>query len=190
MVKGCVMKGARVVVPRGLRAEVLKELHSDHQGIVRTKAIARSYVWWPGIDGDIENFVRSCLGCAQAQHMPRAVGLHPWEMPSGPWQRLHLDFAGPFLGKTFLILVDAYSKWPEVVPMAGTNAQSTIDVLMSVFAVHGLPTGWSRTMALRLLRTSSGNFVLPMIYIMFLVPPITLPPMGRLNVLCKHLKIT
>ena len=139
VVKGCVMKGARVVVPRGLRAEVLKELHSDHQGIVRTKAIARSYVWWPGIDGDIENFVRSCLGCAQAQHMPRAVGLHPWEMPSGPWQRLHLDFAGPFLGKTFLILVDAYSKWPEVVPMAGTNAQSTIDVLMSVFAVHGLP---------------------------------------------------
>ena len=27
------------------------------------------------------------------------------------------DFVGPFLGKAFLIIVDAHSKWPEVIPM-------------------------------------------------------------------------
>ena len=51
----------------------------------------------------------------------------------------HIDFAGPFLGKSFLIIVDAHLKWPEVIPMMKTTAEKIIAELRRVFAIHGLP---------------------------------------------------
>ena len=137
--QGCILRGARVVVPESLQNLVLKEIHADHQGIVRSKAVARSYVWWPGIDKSIEDFVKTCNNCSLQQNNPKAVRLHPWEYPKYPWQRIHIDFAGPYLGQYFLIIVDAYSKWPEIIPMHTTTAQATIKVLMQIFATHGLP---------------------------------------------------
>ncbi len=50
-------------------------------------------------------------------------------------ERIHLDFAGPFLGRMFLIIVDAHSKWPEVEIMPSTTSTQTIDRL----ARHGVP---------------------------------------------------
>ena len=57
---------------------------------------------------------------------------------SRPWQRLHLDFAGPFQGHMCLIAVDAFSKWPEVVPMKVSTATKTIEELHTIFACWGL----------------------------------------------------
>lgn len=61
---------------------------------------------------------------------------------SGPqqcWQRVHIDYAGPFLDKMFLVVVDAYSKWPEVFPVKNATSVETIDVLRTLFAHTGLP---------------------------------------------------
>ena len=137
--RDCLLRGARVVIPQSLRQLVLKSIHEEHQGIVRSKAIARSFVWWPNIDGDIENFVKNCKNCSENQNNPKPVKHHPWESPRYPWQRLHVDFAGPFLGHSYLIVVDAYSKWPEVVPMNTTTSRCTIKILMQLIATHGLP---------------------------------------------------
>ncbi|XP_065175252.1 uncharacterized protein K02A2.6-like [Sycon ciliatum] len=133
------MWGIRVVIPSPLRHRVLEELHSGHPGLVRMKALARSFVWWPGIDTDIEQTGKACLGCQAHQAAPPKSPLHPWEWPSKPWQRLHIDFAGPFQGHMWLIVVDAHSKWPEVLPMSSTTAPATIRRLREVFAQHGLP---------------------------------------------------
>ena len=65
--------------------------------------------------------------------------LHPWIWPSRPWQRIHIDFAGPMGGHTFLVVVDAHSKWPEVIDMSSTTASATIQQLRSLFASYGLP---------------------------------------------------
>ena len=43
------------------------------------------------------------------------------------------------MGKTFLIIVDAYSKWPEVIDMSSTTATSTISILRDCFSRHGIP---------------------------------------------------
>ena len=118
---------------------VLQELHSTHPGIQRMKSIGRSHVWWPGIDGDIENMVKACTACQQVKQAPAMAPLHPWIWPSRPWQRVHVDFAGPFLGSTYLIAVDAHSKWPEVQEMKSTTAAKTIEVLRHLFARFGLP---------------------------------------------------
>lgn len=136
---GVIMWGTRVVIPRKFQAQILDEIHAGHTGIVKMKSIARNYVYWPNIDKDIEKKAHSCNGCHQTRKMPTSAQLHPWEWPSKPWQRLHIDFAGPFLNKMFLIVVDAHSKWPEVIPMATATTLTTIEALRPIFARFGVP---------------------------------------------------
>ena len=50
------------------------------------------------------------------------------------WSRLHLDFAGLFVGSMYLVLVDTYSKWLEVVIMNSITSISTIEKLQQIFA--------------------------------------------------------
>ena len=59
--QGCLLWGARVVVPSSLRNEVLAELHEAHPGMTRMNGLSRSYVWWPKIDSDIEKTVSTCV---------------------------------------------------------------------------------------------------------------------------------
>ena len=137
--QGCLLRGNRVVIPSQGRKEVMELLHEGHQGGTRMKALARSFVWWPGLDGDLESVVKDCDKCQSTRHSPPQAPLHPWEFPAAPWERLHADFAGPFLGQMFLIVVDAYSKWLEVVPMSSATTNTTIERLRTIFATHGLP---------------------------------------------------
>ena len=131
---GCIFWGARVVVPPPGRTQIVEELHETHPGVSRMKSLARSYVWWPRMDQDLENKVKTCTQCQTNQNMPPPVPL-----PDRPWSRLHLDFAGPFKGQMFLIMVDAHSKWIEAHIMSNITTPTTIDKLRQVFAVHGLP---------------------------------------------------
>ena len=135
----CLLWGARVIIPPDLQPKMRKLLHETHPGITRMKSLARSYVWWPGIDKDLECIAKSCQDCQQHQKVEQKTPLHPLEFPKRPWQRLHLDFAGPFQGHMWLIVIDAYSKWPEVVPMKATTATRTIGKLRTIFACWGLP---------------------------------------------------
>ena len=73
------------------------------------KSLARMFVWWPGIDGSIEERVRQCAECQQNQSSPPKAPLHPWEWPSKPLSQLHVDFAGPVHDHMFLVIVDAHS---------------------------------------------------------------------------------
>ena len=122
---GCLLRGTRVVIPSKYQQEVLSELHLNHPGMVRMKSLARLHVWWPNLDSDIEQTVRDCSDC---QAMTPLKVNNPWIWPTRPWQRLHVDFAGPFNGGMFLIVVDAKSKWMEVVPMSSTSAGGIIIV--------------------------------------------------------------
>ncbi|XP_064102283.1 uncharacterized protein K02A2.6-like [Macrobrachium nipponense] len=97
--EGCLLWGARVVIPSRYRIQILEELHGGHPGIVRMKGLARLHVWWPNIDQDIENTVQGCSACQATQPMPTRAEGNPWKWPSGPWKRVHVDFAGPFLDK-------------------------------------------------------------------------------------------
>ena len=65
--------------------------------------------------------------------------LHQWELPALPWQRIHVDFAGPFKNKMWMIVMDALSKWPEVIPMAAVTTLAMVDSLRHIFTQHGLP---------------------------------------------------
>ncbi|CAK1583678.1 unnamed protein product [Parnassius mnemosyne] len=135
---GSIMWGYRMVIPSYLRPIILKQLHSSHMGIVKTKGLARSYVWWPNIDADVEALCRSCETCASEADAPPRAPPNPWSyLP--PWSRVHIDFLGPYKGKTYLVLIDSSSKWLEIIEVARTNATSIVKVLRSIFARFGLP---------------------------------------------------
>ncbi|BHF71896.1 hypothetical protein SprV_0401495700 [Sparganum proliferum] len=63
----------------------------------------------------------------------------PWQPPERPWSRVHIDFAGPLNGVSYLILVDDYSKWPEIAPLNPATASATMAFLRRIFSQHGLP---------------------------------------------------
>ena len=100
---------------------MLNELHEAHPGITRMKRLARMFVWWPKLDNAIEDKVKSCHECQSNRSNPPLAPLQPWQWPSWPWARLHVDFAGPFMGHMFLVLIDSHSKWLEVVPMSSSQ---------------------------------------------------------------------
>ena len=56
-----------------------------------------------------------------------------------PWERIQIDFAGPFMHKMFMIITDAHSKWPEILEMKDTTASQTIQELQKLFAAYSLP---------------------------------------------------
>ena len=139
VLNGCVLWGARVVIPSKGQEIILKQLHEGHAGTTKMKALARSFVWWPGMDSTIKDCVRNCSACQDHRASPSRAPLHPWEWPNRPWARIHMDHAGPFLGHLFLIVVDAHSKWIEAHIVSSTSADATIHKLQQIFATHGYP---------------------------------------------------
>ncbi|PIO58024.1 integrase core domain protein, partial [Teladorsagia circumcincta] len=114
-------------------------LHEGHPGMNRMKALARSYVFWTKINDDLEKLVRTCPGCQEAVKSPLKNTLCSWPHPDVPWSRIHIDFAGPMDGISYSVVVDAFSKWPEVIPMTSTTSTATLRKLRRLFAQFGLP---------------------------------------------------
>ena len=136
--QGCVLWGLRVVIPEKHRVRLLDDLHQEHHGICRMKSLAIGYFWWPGLDTAIVERVQQCHVCAAVGKSPPRAPLYPWKWPAKPWERIHIDFFEK--GKlNFLIVVDAYSKWLEVIPMVSITSLKTIKVLRSLFARYGIP---------------------------------------------------
>ena len=87
-----------IVVPIFLRSVLLRELHSDHSGSVKMKRLAHRYIWWPNMDEELNETTKHCLACQEQAQGPSKT-YATWSWPTGPWQRLQIDFEGPFLGK-------------------------------------------------------------------------------------------
>ncbi|XP_013909081.1 PREDICTED: uncharacterized protein K02A2.6-like [Thamnophis sirtalis] len=137
--QGCLLWGSRVVIPASLQEAVLTMLHDGHLGIVRMKALGRSYAWWPGMDQDIAWWVASCPQCQETRPACPKAPIQNWEQPRAPWSRIHMDLAGPAKGQMFIVIVDAFSKWVELFLLSATTAPAIIKVLPRVFMTHGLP---------------------------------------------------
>ncbi|UYV76695.1 K02A2.6-like [Cordylochernes scorpioides] len=135
---GCLQWRERVVIPQKLRSLILNDLHEMHLGMVKMKMIARRYFWWPGIDKNIEELARDCRICQESASMPPST-ISEWTWPEKPWHRLHLDLAGSFMGRMFMVLVDAYTKWLEIVIIKDITSRTIIGHLREIFARFGLP---------------------------------------------------
>ena len=105
--------------------------------MTKMKAVARSYLCWPGMDNDLEGTVRPCKRCRQNVKAPPRAPLHPWLWLERPWSRIHVDYAGPFMGRMFLVIL--FSKWLDVYANQSATTEGTLEKLKTSFAIHGIP---------------------------------------------------
>jgi len=122
-----------------LHGQVLDLLHECHFGIQRMKQLARTAVYWPNIDSNILDLCGQCLICAGHQSEPSKAAVHPWMLPEKLWSNLHIDHAINFLGYNWLVVTDAYTKYPCIHATQLVSAKSTIKLLQEDFAHFCFP---------------------------------------------------
>ena len=137
-IDGLLFKGLKLIVPTSLRKEMLNIIHSSHLGIVKCKSRAREVLYWPGMSSQIEDLIAKCEICAQHQRMNSKEPLLETETPSRPWSIVSTDLL-EFKGSNYLVVVDHYSKWPELALLDNLSSSTTITHLKSLFARYGIP---------------------------------------------------
>ena len=95
--------------------KTLRHAHKGQQGIVKTKQALRAKVWWPKVEKDAKDYVQRCRACQCLGQADPPAPIKFNQMPSKSWERLHMDFLGPYTtGETLLVVTDACRKFPEV----------------------------------------------------------------------------
>ncbi|UYV79257.1 K02A2.6-like, partial [Cordylochernes scorpioides] len=134
---GLLRRSCRLVIPASMKLEVLDKLHAGHFGITKTRLRARETVWWPGISEEIAETVRKCSVCIQeavSKHEP----LIPTKFPTRPWQKIGIDLF-KFENKWYLVVIDYYSRFPEMIQLDRLTANVVVRSCKSIFARHGIP---------------------------------------------------
>ena len=98
-------------------------------------------MWFPGIDKLTENKVKNCLSCqAATAKSPPPEPLRMTTLPSAPWKEVAVDFARPFpSGDYIMVVVDEFSRFPEVELLTSTSAKAVVPKLDAIFSRNGIP---------------------------------------------------
>ena len=123
-----------------LQQRAIEIAHETHPGLSKTKALVREKVWFPNIDKMVKNTEDRCIPCQAVEKNTTQEPLAMTDMPKGPWEAIHLDFYGPLpSGDYLLVVIDRYSRFPEVEIVKSTKASVVIPKLDKIFATHGVP---------------------------------------------------
>eukprot|EP00794_Sanderia_malayensis_P019767 gene19767-biopygen16415 len=135
------LRGTRIILPASLQDRVVKLAHEGHQGHSKTTALLREYIWFPYLGKLVKADIDRCLACQSLAQPNPPEPLLSTPMPDRPWQDINIDFCGPFpSGHYILVVIDRYSRFPEVEILTSTSAKKVIPKLDTIFARHGLPS--------------------------------------------------
>jgi hypothetical protein len=140
-------------VPENARNAILHTEHNSpvagHFGQDKTIELIRRNFWWPKMDQDIIEYVRSCLECQKdkvTRHKPYGL-LSPLELPYAPWTSIAMDFITDLpLSEDcdqLWVIVDRFTKMAHFIPLK--KEQKMAEHLVKIFAreiwrFHGIPT--------------------------------------------------
>jgi transposase InsO family protein len=134
------MREERILIPTKLRPDVLAAGHEGCPGRESMLKQLRLSVWWPGMSADVKEFTESCLGCTAATPRTRPPPMQERETPAGPWQHCSADFKGPIGGDYYFhVMIDNYSRWPEVEVVKSTSFAELKPALERSFGLLGVP---------------------------------------------------
>ena len=117
---------------------MLRQIHLGHLGIERCKSRAREVLFWPRMNQDITNVVAKCGICQKHQFQQPKEPMTEKDVPDYPWQRIASDLF-ELEKENYLVLVDYYSCYPEVMKLRETTSTAVINAMKTVFARHGVP---------------------------------------------------
>ena len=132
-----VLYNERIVISAELQTEALALLHASHQGIEKSKMQATFTTFWPGIGEDIEDSVK-CSICLTHRNQQQKELLLPHPVPERPWQKAGSNIL-TFKNVDYLLVVDFYSKYPEIIKIEDKSAGTIIAKMKAIFPRHGIP---------------------------------------------------
>ena len=135
---GLIFRGERLVIPKGLRNEILSELHTGHTGIEGSLRRAREMVYWPGMTNDVREHTQKCETCREFEQSQPKEPLMNHELPSRPWQKVGADLL-TLNDKDYLVTVDYYSNFWEIDRLYDTASKTVIQKLKAHFSRYGIP---------------------------------------------------
>jgi hypothetical protein len=139
---GVLMFQDRVIVPESLRPQILKLLHSAHQGTSKMEQRARSIIYWPGMSKEISETREACTHCNR--NAPSQASTPPIQSipPSTPFEQVFADFC-KYGGHQYLVVGDRLSGWVEVFQSPTSSglsgATGLIRHLRTLFSTFGVP---------------------------------------------------
>ena len=128
------VKPYTTVQPQTLQRQAIELAHTGHQGIVKTKRLLREKVWFSSIDRMVQERIKNCIPCQAATQatIPKQEPLNMTALPKAPWNEVAIDFVGPFpSGEVLLVVIDEFSRFPEVEILHSTTANSVIQKQIS-----------------------------------------------------------
>ncbi|MCG8113688.1 MAG: RNase H-like domain-containing protein, partial [Candidatus Thiodiazotropha taylori] len=136
----------QLVVPSSFRKNILKHLHDDfgHQGRDRTLSLVRSRFYWPCLESDVDNKVKTCLNCIRRKSNPRPSAELVNIQTHQPMELVCIDFLSLERSKGgqehILVITDHFTRYAQAFPTRNQLAKTTARVLFDNFIVHyGFP---------------------------------------------------
>ena len=135
-----------------LRTILLSEAHDTifggHFGIEKTLEKLKRYWFWPAMNKDVEEYIKTCTVCQKTKtSTQKPPGLLQPIVSEYPWQIVTMDFVGGFApgrltgNNTCLVMVDKFSKYIilESVPET-VDSEQTADILVRrLISQFGIP---------------------------------------------------
>ena len=139
-----------ILAPLSLRQTIIYQAHDSvlagHFGAKKTGARIKHAWYWPGMGAEIENYCKTCPTCNQVNlpHNLKPVPLQSLEPPKFFNDRVHFDLMGPLPldggHKWLMVVIDAFSKWVELIPLSDKQAETTANAFFSQWICrYGVP---------------------------------------------------
>ena len=135
---GLLLYNDRIVIPGSLHKEMLQRIHSEGHLCLNKCRRAQDSVWWPNLGPDLKWWVDNCAFCLQNSRHQKAEPLRPMVLPERPWLKIGADLCS-YEGKEYLIVVDYYSRWIEIIYLKESTSSFVIGKLKNMFAKFGIP---------------------------------------------------
>ena len=131
-------KGDKLIVPKTLQSEMLEKIYETHLGIVKCKSRARQVLFWPRTSPQIEETVAACRMCAEHSRANAKEPMIPMEIPDRPGAKVGADLF-ELNYHHYLVMVDCFSKWPEISKLDNLTAKNVISYMKSQISRYGIP---------------------------------------------------
>ncbi|KAL1262289.1 hypothetical protein QQF64_007554 [Cirrhinus molitorella] len=132
------LKGNRITIPQSKQRFMLHKLHASHQGIEKTKRLARDIMFWPGMSTQITDLISKCPVCNTFKRQNCKEPMLGHDIPHWPWQKVGSDLF-EFDSEQYIVLVDYYSNFIEVDKVKNIKSPTIIQICKQHFARYGIP---------------------------------------------------
>ena len=138
MQNGIIFQGERILIPKAMRPEMLKRIHSRHLGEEFCRRKTRDVFYWPNMSSEIKDMFGQCTTCNEYQKMLTKEPLMTHPIPERPRSRVAIDIL-TLRSENYLLTVDFYSDFWEVYRLGDITAATVIELCKMHFSRHRVP---------------------------------------------------